>query len=86
MATMPANTVPSCSPFSCHVDCATSCAADDQPFDSRGKYDHPPAFDDAEDDGVECIQHEEKGIESSTHGPVSPLCVCVCVCVSVRVS
>eukprot|EP00752_Nemacystus_decipiens_P007986 g7135.t1 len=38
-----------------------------KPFDH--KYDHPPSFDEAEDEGVECTQHEEKGMESSTHGP-----------------
>eukprot|EP00903_Cladosiphon_okamuranus_P011855 g11137.t1 len=41
--------------------------ADDQPFDH--KYDHPPAFDETEAEGVECTQHPEKGLASSTHGP-----------------
>lgn len=72
--TLPANTGPTCSPFACHVDCATSCAADDQPFDH--KYDNPPSFDEAEDEEIEVVQHEEKGIERSTHGPVSS-CPCL---------
>lgn len=77
---MPANAAPTCSPFSCHVDCATSCAADDQPFDH--KYDHPPAFDEVEDEGIGCTQHAEKGMESSAHGPVSSVwCVLVSVIV-----
>ncbi len=76
MTTMPPSSVPSCSPFSCHVDCATGCAADDQPFDHPDYAYHPPSFD---DDGLRSRDHsvassthgEEKGIESSVHGPVS---------------
>ncbi|CAN0063825.1 unnamed protein product [Pylaiella littoralis] len=75
-------TVPGC--FACHVDCATGCATDDQPYNHPAfvnyKY-HPPSFD---EDGLRSRNASvesslsEKGVgveRSDTQGTVSvPAC------------
>ena len=67
--------------FSCHVDCATGCHTDDQPFDHPYAY-HPPSFEDNASDEEEELrspksydpQQENSNFdkdEESTRGPVS---------------
>ncbi|CBN73867.1 expressed unknown protein [Ectocarpus siliculosus] len=78
---MAATTVPGC--FACHVDCATGCAADDQPFDHPDYADYKiPSFDEKDADEAELRstrlhsnnskeepQDSDKGMEISTDEP-----------------
>lgn len=73
--------IPAC--FACHVDCATGCHTDDQPFDHPYAY-HPPNFDEDNsnagdedqmlsskfDDREENVNFDDEGDEA-TRGPVS---------------
>lgn len=81
-------TIPGC--FACHVDCATGCATDDQPYNhpdfTNYKY-HPPSFD---EEGLRSRNHsldsnlseKGEGVEHSggAQGPVSVVCLCARVC------
>lgn len=73
--------IPGC--FACHVDCATGCHTDDQPFDHPYAY-HPPTFeeDTVGDEAEEELrspksydpQQENSNLdkdEDNTRGPVS---------------
>ncbi|CAB1119866.1 unnamed protein product [Ectocarpus sp. CCAP 1310/34] len=78
---MAATTVPGC--FACHVDCATGCSADDQPFDHPDYADYKiPSFDEKDADEAELRStrlhsnnskeepHDsDKGVEISTDEP-----------------